>query len=49
MGKRGIAIDTLIKWIIAIVVLVLVLAGIATQKEKLLSIIQKLSEILRFR
>jgi len=47
--KKGIAFDTLIKWIIAIAVLVVVLASIATQKDRIISLIQKFSEMLRFR
>ena len=48
-SKKGIASETLIKWLIALAVLVLVIVGIASQKDKLLSLIGRFSEALRFK
>ena len=43
------AMETLAKWIIAVAVLVIVVIGMISQRDKMLTALQKLSEILRFR
>ncbi|MBU2522731.1 MAG: hypothetical protein KKE23_00375 [Nanoarchaeota archaeon] len=48
-SKKGIAFETLVKWFIALAVLIIVIVAIAFQKDKILSVIARFSEILRFR
>lgn len=48
-SKKGIETYVLIKWLIVALVLVLVVAGIAANKNEAISVWQRITEILRFR
>ena len=48
-SKKGMAMETLGKWVLAVVFLALVVAGIITQRDKLFSWFAKLAEAIRFR
>lgn len=48
MNKRGIAFETLAKWILAILVLVIVALGIVILKSRGINLIEKINNLFRF-
>ncbi len=48
MNKRALALETLGKWIIALVILVLLVLGVMILQGKGTNLFEKIAEILRF-
>jgi cadmium resistance protein CadD (predicted permease) len=48
MNKRGIAFETLARWIIALAVLVIIILGIMILKSRGTSLLDKFMEVFRF-
>ncbi len=48
MNKRGIAFETLAKWIIALLVLAIVVLGIAILKSRGMDLMEKIQNLFRF-
>ncbi len=48
MDKRALALETLGKWIITLVILVLLVLGVIILKGKGINLFDKIAEILRF-
>ena len=48
MNKRGIAFETLAKWIIALLVLAIIVMGIALLKGRGAELIEKINNLFRF-
>jgi UPF0716 family protein affecting phage T7 exclusion len=48
MKKRGIAFETLAKWIIALLVLAIAILGIAILKSRGMDLLEKIQNLFRF-
>ncbi len=48
MNKRALALETIGKWILALIILVLLITGMIVLKGKGINLFDKIAEILRF-